>query len=508
MRKLLIPIIAFVLVLSSCEDDLTSLNDDPKSTAEVPAEPLFSNAMVSLGTLQNTLDYNTNISIFMAQYLAQTTYPDETQYDLTNRTIPSNYWEELYTNVLKNLDDASALVSEEQFTPDVEKANKQAQIEIIKVMAWYKLVTTFGNIPYSEALQSDNASPVYDDAQTIYADLLSRLDSAISSIDASSVGFVSGDIFYNGDLTNWLKLAHSLRMRLAMTVVDNPPSGVNPQAIVEASSPNAFTSNDDNAIITYTPPPPNTNPLWEDLVQSGRHDFVPTNTLVDFMNDVNDPRRPIWFTQIDTNTVEGGSEELAYVGGAYGYQNSYSANSHVDDLFKLQDFEGTVMAYDEVEFLRAEAAVRGWSTSKTAEQHYNDAVRADMNYWSNALARYEVGSSGDEITDEEMTQYLTTDAPFPTAGTMDQINAIAEQKWLAQYPHVAHQAWVDYRRFDHPTFNLAQNISAEDEIPVRWIYPVDEQNLNETNREEAASAIGGDETSTHLFWDVADASSN
>jgi hypothetical protein len=41
----------------------------------------------------------------------------------------------------------------------------------------------------------------------------------------------------------------------------------------------------------------NTNPVWVDLVQSGRSDFVIANTLVDFMNNLSDPRRAVYFDQ-------------------------------------------------------------------------------------------------------------------------------------------------------------------------------------------------------------------
>ncbi|WP_299759102.1 hypothetical protein [uncultured Pontibacter sp.] len=39
-------------------------------------------------------------------------------------------------------------------------------------------------------------------------------------------------------------------------------------------------------------------------------------------------------------------------------------------------------------------------------------------------------------------------------------------------------------------------------IPTRMIYPINEQTLNPANRAAAAAAIGGDESSTRLFWDV------
>jgi hypothetical protein len=55
---------------------------------------------------------------------------------------------------------------------------------------------------------------------------------------------------------------------------------------------------------------------------------------------------------------------------------------------------------------------------------------------------------------------------------------------------------------DAPTFNIAPTIQSEDEIPLRFTYPINEQTLNASNYSAAAAAIGGDELTTPLFWDV------
>jgi hypothetical protein len=79
-----------------------------------------------------------------------------------------------------------------------------------------------------------------------------------------------------------------------------------------------YSSNADNATLQYTSAPPNTNPVWVDLVQSGRSDFVIANTLIDFMN-FSDPRRAAYF---DQNLGAG-----IYEGGPYGENNSFILHS-------------------------------------------------------------------------------------------------------------------------------------------------------------------------------------
>ena len=111
------------------------------------------------------------------------------------------------------------------------------------------------------------------------------------------------------------------------------------------------------------------------------------------------------------------------------------------------------------------------------------------------------------VSSSEADDYLAQvggPAAFPITGTMEeQMNAIATQKWLGLYLQGL-QAWTEWRRLDYPIFNVPpepQGLTYGD-IPSRFTYPVDEQNLNQSNYEAAAQAIGGDELTTQLFWDV------
>jgi hypothetical protein len=56
---------------------------------------------------------------------------------------------------------------------------RNAQIEILSVYAWANLVETFENIPLFSIIKPEYVLPVYDDAATVYSDLLTRLNVAI-----------------------------------------------------------------------------------------------------------------------------------------------------------------------------------------------------------------------------------------------------------------------------------------------------------------------------------------
>jgi hypothetical protein len=274
-----------------------------------------------------------------------------------------------------------------------------------------------------------------------------------------------------------MKFAYSLKLKMGMLLADIPAEAVFAKATVEDAASHVFTSNADNASITYLSAQPNTNPIYTDLVASGRHDFIPTSTIVDTMNLLNDPRRPFYFTLApDTNT---------YIGGENGASNDYTAYSHVSDMIQLPTFEGTILDYAEVEFLLAEACEHTFAVGGTAESHYNAAITASITYWGGTVAN--------------ATTYLAqASVAYTTAyGTWRQ--KIGLQKWIALYNR-GFESWTSWRVYDYPVLPIP--VDAVSDLPVRYTYPIAEQTLNGANYAAAAAAIGGDDVTTKLFWDI------
>ncbi|WP_254639789.1 SusD/RagB family nutrient-binding outer membrane lipoprotein [Chitinophaga sp. GbtcB8] len=477
MKKLTLSYItlAFAMVLTaSCTKNLTDLNQNSKKPAAVVAPTLFANAELNITNALTSTNVNVNIFRLLAQYWTETTYPDESQYDLSTRNIPQEFWHRLYRDVLTDLNEAKKVINEDATLDAAVKKNQLAQIEIVTIYTYNVILNTFGNIPYTDAMDIDNLSPKYDDAKTVYLDLLARLDAANANLDPAAASFGASDILYKGDVAGWKKMASSLKMRMWMVLADDEPAKA--KAGIEQASATAFTSAADNASFQYSTVPPNTNPLWVDLVQSGRLDFVGANTLVDTMNALSDPRRPFFFGE-----AAGGG----FKGGIYGTSNDYSAFSPVGDLLRKKDYPSIWIDYTEVEFLRAEAIERGMTgVAGTAATHYTNAVTASIISWGG--------------TDAEAATYLAQPEVAYATATGGYKGKIGVQKWLALYNR-GFEAWTEWRRLDFP--KLVKPEEAQSEIPLRYPYPVSEQNLNQTNYDAAAKAIGGDVVTTKLFWD-------
>ena len=467
-----------VILLASCVDSLDDYNIDHKRPSSAPPQTFFTSALKALADAITTPNVNNNNFRLYVQQWATTTYLQEPRYDLTSRIIPQNLWQSLYKDVIADLHESKRLLNANALLAANDKAVQIAQIEIVEIYAWSILVNTFGNVPYSEALNFENPVPVYDDAATIYNDLFTRLDAALASLAAGGTGFQAADLLYTGNLAKWIKFGNSLKMKMAMVLADVDNTT---KTRVEQAAANVFTSNADNARFPYLVAPPNYNQVAANLnpAFSTRQDYVIASAFVNAMNTRNDPRRPFYFTTV------GGS----YIGGNYGFANAYADFSHVSDKIIAPDFEALLLDYSEVEFLLAEAVERGYSVGGTAETHYNAAITASILYWG--------GTAGDA------TAYLAQPSvAYPTAGA-NYKEKIGVQKWIA-LNNRGIDAWIEWKKFDYPVLAPPSGGTAPVglQIPVRLIYPINEQTLNGVNRNAAATAIGGDLATTKLWWDV------
>lgn len=475
MKKTIIILSLFTFF--GCNDEFyESLNTDTTNPSDVPASFLLTSATTSLFDQMTDTNVNRNVFRLFAQYWTETQYTDETNYDLTKREIPGNHWGELYRDVLYDLKDAKSKVEEDATLSAAEQSNQLAIIDILSVYTWQVLVDTFGNVPYTEALEGlENTTPVYDDAATIYNDLITRITEDINTIDTSAAGFGDDDIIYSGNMSAWKKLAATIKLKIGVQLSDVNTS-LATTTITEAISAGIFESNSDNFVMTYLSTDPYQNPVAVALNE--RNDFVSANTVVDMMNDLSDPRRPIYFKQnMGTDT---------YVGGVYGAGVAFSDATQIGDLMYEYETPGDLLDYAEVEFMLAEAVAKGISVGGTVESHYNAGVKASMEYW------------GVSTTDAD-TYLASSDVAFSSASGTD-LEKIASQFWIAMYNR-GFSGWNVWRRLDAPTLASPAPISNLP-VPLRYTYPVDEKTLNKTNYEAAAQAIGGDEQQTRVFWDV------
>ncbi|MEP6613357.1 MAG: SusD/RagB family nutrient-binding outer membrane lipoprotein [Mucilaginibacter sp.] len=483
-------IFAALLTLGACKKDLTSLNVDPKNPSTVPSYSLFTEAERLLTNTVTSPSVNLNIFRLIEQQWTETQYLNETQYQLSYRKQPDGIWTALYTNTLQNFEK-----SKQAMVVDVKDAgtlkNQTAIADILQVYSYYYLVTTFGNIPYSEALDISKPFPKYDDAKTVYAALLTRLDADIAALDPNSGSIGAADIIYGGDVNKWKKFANTFKLKMGITIADSDPAKA--KATVEAAvAAGVFTSNDDNALFQYVATPPNTNPVWVNLVQSQRHDFVGTSQFIDLLKPntpTQDPRLPYFFAKSASNNIYEGADNGSGDGSLAFSDYSLPAGplltpGAIGNLTN-PDFPGLLLDYSETEFNLAEAVARGYAVGGTIQSHYIAAISASVLYWTGA------NPTGAFL--------LQTNIAYATAPGTTPLQKIAGQEYIALYNR-GWDAWTVNRRLDYPA--LVPPPSAFSDFPVRFTYPISEQNVNKPNYDKASAAIGGDVVTTKLFFDT------
>lgn len=483
--------VSLIVAFVGCTNQFEDFNTNKKNPELVSGESLFANAQKELADYTSNTNPYVNIFKLMSQYWTQTNSVFESNYDITTHNVSFNIYSRLYTEVLSDLKRATDLIN----ATEINFANTDAQnramairqnklqiIELLNVYVYAHLVDVFGAVPYSESLNINNVYPKYEMGNVIYADLFKRIQSAISKINVNYENFGSSDLYYGGNTASWLKFAHTLRIRMAITIADADSALT--KTIIESSVGSAFTSNADDCAMQYLSTSPNYNQLYVDLVASGRHDFLPANTLVDEMVVLNDPRLYAYFRDpIDVSTVVG-VVILDWFGGYYGEVNSYDWYSHISATIEQPDFPCTILSYTELCFYLAEAAERGYTVGANAETWYNRGITASFDYWKVAgvsayLAKPEVAYSS-------------------ASGTWRQ--KIGVQSWIANYIR-GYEAYNNWRRLDYPMLNLPPSITNYADIPVRFTFPSSEKSLNPAQYQSASTAIGGDKMSTKIFWD-------
>jgi hypothetical protein len=494
-KKSLLIFILCPLLFCACKKDLTSLNTDPKSPTAVPASSLFLQGEKSLVDVYTTTRVDVAPFRVLAQSWTENAYVFEAQYVLSNYESPDGYWNYIYagpdysptsnppvpagTGVLNNLEAAKQTFPLYVADP-VALRNDLIISDILEIYGYYFLVNTYGNIPYSQALSRTIAFPKYDDAKTIYTDLLTRIDTCIAGLNTSGGAMGAADQIYGGDVGQWLKFAATLKLKMALIMadVDLPTATTKVQ---EAVATGVFQSNSDNAMFAYDPASPgNSNPMWQALVLSGRHDFVPCDLLVNTMDSLNDPRDSLYFQR------DGGGN---YTGGVPGAPNGYHTVSDFSAPMQAPDFPGDILDYSQTEFLLAEAAARGIAVGGTAETHYDNAITASIEAWG--------GSSTDAAT------YLAQPSvAYTTAWGGNWRQEIGYQSWIALY-NGNWDAWTVIRRLGYPNIDVINPPQgAVGNLPLRFNYPNNEVISNSINWKAAVAALPGgqDVVSAKLWW--------
>ncbi|MGM0944232.1 MAG: SusD/RagB family nutrient-binding outer membrane lipoprotein [Bacteroidota bacterium] len=514
-NKLAVMLMAGTLTFASCsESELLDLNIDQNAATDIDMSYLFSRATLAIdGEYENTRIAMLYASTMVQQTSSTAGYFSGDKY-LYNAQYSGAYMEAHYTGVIRLLTHVITRTEE-----DPTMANVNAAATVLRVFDLHRMTDIYGDIPYFQAGKGlegeENWFPNYDSQEEIYAAMVTDLRAARDKFSESARALGSQDFIYRGDLAKWRKFTNALLMRIAMRMSNADPTTAQ-QVFTEANTNGAFTSNDDIAFILYESGPQGVNRnglndgYWNTYKYS--RDCKISGTMMDWMDANNDPRKMILTGGIGDpeNAATWITAPEEQIGMPNGFNSTNIAEVVPDgtlDRFsivpqnfsmlnlKYLDWEDPyyLISYAEVEFMRAEAAVKGW-ISTDAETHFSNGVAAAINSWVYFDPSFAV--------DAQATAAYIAGRGFGAASNEDKLRLIGEEYWASTFLN-AIEAWSNWRRTGYPALTPTQDPNAFEGnfIPRRLRYWENEIGSNPENYRAAVSRMGGDLFATRMWWD-------
>lgn len=378
---------------------------------------------------------------------------------------------------------------------------------LLRIFGSLRVSDCYGPIPFSKIGSGSDFAVAYDDMPTLYNAMFAQLDEVIIGLKAAVGGntaelFSDVDYIYNGDIAKWVKFANTLKLRMAMRLVNVEPILAQQKAEEAVNDPGGLiASAADAAWSTFTP---GGNALHKvtKLWLEGRI----SADITSYMNGYDDPRLEKYAEKASNGEFVGARS------GVYQYNLlKAGADNYSFTIYNSSDKLLSISA-SESWFCRAEGALRGWNMGGTARELYEQGVTVSMQERGAQIGDYlsSEASPADYIALDNSS--YNASAPSSIAPKYDEnagfeanLERIIVQKWLGNFPN-GWESWADFRRTGYPKwFPVVDNRSTDGVTSARGVrrlpFPQSEFNTNEVNVKAAQQMLGGpDNTATDLWW--------
>jgi hypothetical protein len=385
---------------------------------------------------------------------------------------------------------------------------------IMKAAAGQRLVDTFGPFPYSKF--GDSAEPKFDSPAQAYAAIFADLSQAVNSLLEAEKTDPNADVArfkkwdrstLGGEYTKWIKLANTLRLRMALRISVVDPALAKTEAEKAVLPANGGVLDAVSGSFSVSAPS-GTNPHY--TMSTAWSDTRISAAVITYLGGFGDPRLLAYALPAKDPILNG-----AFRGIRPGverptkavYENYSQYNVKSTTPMKIVDLA-------ESYFLKAEAAMRGWNMGGgSAQQFYEDGVRASIAANGVTGADTYLQSTTPQLAyvDPKRPDYnspaLTTNfVKWEEAANFEtKLEKIITQKWIAVFPEGT-EGWSEFRRTGYPK---QYHIMAPQNplLPLgtfikRLTYPTSVVTSSQNAYNEAVTAyLGGKEDeSVKFYW--------
>lgn len=390
-------------------------------------------------------------------------------------------------------------------TLNAEKIDYMPEIKAIYLTlfnyAAIENVDLFGPLTYYDNKGNfDGSSFEYDRVKDIYYQVKADIDAAIecfkyykdhrSEAYKKQIGSAIGNYVmlrssYNidySDLSVWIRFANSLKLRMAIHMSKVEPATAKQWA--EEAVAGGVIENTTDEIGLFPSLLGGTHQLAE---ITGWNDIVMGASFINLLQNLDHPYMKYLFTKNSialekskqavsgTSAPATTSEGTVFIGmrngvtpgeGQAASTNPYCGYSTLDrTYFSECNPPLYLMKVSEVNFLRAEGALRGWNMGGTAQSFYEQGIRTAYLEDRNSPIKEYVNYIDDYLNVDAPKgiayvdpQGLTPDMPSVTKigvkwnegdSKETKLEKIITQKYIASFPY-SYESWVDLRRTGYP----------------------------------------------------------
>ena len=428
-------------------------------------------------------------------------------------------WENTYAYIMpqiKRLEDSTRLKYPAVY----------AVTEILKVEVMHRVSDYYGPVIYTSF---GNKKMIYqpDTQQDVYHYFLDDLKTAVGILENYvnladyTPEFSRFDLLLDGKVESWIRFANSLRLRLAIRMAMADPDKAR-QEFADALAGPLGVFEEPTQLVAVTTDEEYSNPLGE--INRVWGEVYMNASMESILNGFDDPRREAFFEPCPDDVLlpdrDGRDSVLIPLKGQYrgirqGTMFALTLYSALSKIYVNVQTKPILMTAAEVWFLRAEAALRGW-TAEDPRICYEQGIRCSFSQWQVAGVETYLQSDcraadfEDAFTPENNIKARCLVSPRWDDAASDEmkLERIITQKWLAVFPEGC-EAWAEQRRTGYPRlfsvrYNNSRNGCVDTEKMIRRLnYPSSILDSDNGQYEMLVNALGGpDHAGTPLWWDT------
>jgi hypothetical protein len=453
-------LLLLIVSVTGCKKFL-DVNENPNNPDQATPNLLLPTVEAAIGqVVGNSFQVYGN---FWAQYWTQnpssSQYRTLEQYRVTS-TAFDRPWITIYRNALQN----AQLIIESPM-PNSERTKGIAYL--LKAYTFQLATDAFGDIPLSEALRGNEfRSPRFEPQSVVYDSIFYYIDKGTQLVNTTnSVSPGSQDLIFQGDRTQWIAFANTLKLRAYLRLSQVEPERARLGIAALYNTGAVFLTRD--ASIIYSSTGGNENPFYNEMVGlGGTQNPVASATAVNAYKRNNDPRVFRFYDVVGIADTISNIRQGAYASNANKSVSPPSAlvgarASNTQSAIAPVKLISATESY----FLQAEAVARGWAPGNLT-QLFNAGITQSFI------------SLGIE---NEAASYIATAPDARLPGTQaGNIRAIITQKYYAMNGFQGFEAWTEWRRTGYPDFlqTSAASTLGAGRMPLRFLYPNSEVTTN------------------------------